>query len=163
VEPYKGQEEIIAWWRRQPPAATLAIVGNPITPAYGAHLASIIGDAKNIVTRFAWLPDEQLRLWLSAADAAIFNYREIFTSGAANLARSWGLPMLLPSRLDTVVLDEPTPSVQRFGDVSELGAKLDAAFALEPNFAAAGPWRKACAWDEVARLTADGYRLALGR
>jgi glycosyltransferase involved in cell wall biosynthesis len=162
VEPYKGQEEIIDWWRKNHPPATLAIVGNPITPEYAAQLTAVIGGAANIVTRFGWLPDEQLRLWLSAADAAIFNYREIFTSGAANLARSWGLPMLLPARLDTVVLDEPSPYVHRFAGWAEFGARLDAAFGIPPDFTAAAAWRAACSWDEVARLTAEGYRRALG-
>ena len=162
VEPYKGQDEVIAWWRRSQPDATLAIVGNPITPEYGAQLLGLIGDAKNIVTRFAWLPDEQLRLWLCAADCAVFNYRQIFTSGAANLARSWGLPILLPTRLDTIVLDEPTPFVHRFaGFDTDFEAKLRAALAITADFAAAAPWREACSWDEVARLTADGYRSAI--
>jgi glycosyltransferase involved in cell wall biosynthesis len=160
VEPYKGQEEIIAWWKKERPEVTLAIVGNPITPQYAAHVTATIGDDRNIVTQFGWLPDEQLRLWLSAADVAIFNYREIFTSGAANLARSWGLPMLLPARLDTVMLDEPTPFVRRFADFAEFGGQLREALAMGPDFAKAEPWRKACSWDEVARLTMEGYRLA---
>ena len=158
VEPYKGQEEVIRWWKENRPPATLAIVGKPESPEYAAHLASVIGDTPGITTRFGWLPDEQLRLWLCAADAAIFNYREIFTSGAANLARSWGLPMLLPARLDTVTLDEPTPTVRRFRDFTDFGAQLHAALEIPSDFAAAAPWRAACSWDAVARLTAEAYR-----
>jgi beta-1,4-mannosyltransferase len=163
IEPYKGQEQIIAWWRRRNPPATLAIVGKPITPEYGAHVTSTVGDATNIVTRYGWLPDDQLRLWLSAADVTIFNYRQIFTSGAANLARSWGLPMLLPARLDTVVLDEPSPLIHRFVSFEkDFAPALDAALRVAPDFAAAAAWRASHSWDEVARLTIEGYRRALG-
>jgi beta-1,4-mannosyltransferase len=162
VEPYKGQEEVIRWWRTQRPVAQLALVGQPITPAYGqAITASIAGD-RQILTRFGWIPDDQLRLWLSAADIVIFNYQEIFTSGAANLARSWGLPIVLPTRLDTVVLDEPNPYVHRFtGIPGNFGEKIAAALAVKPDFAAAAPWRESCSWNRVARLTADAYRDAL--
>ncbi len=162
VEPYKGQEEVIAWWKNSGSAATLAIVGNPITPEYSAQITALIGGAKTITSRLAWLPDEQLRLWLSAADAVVFNYREIFTSGAANLARSWGLPILLPARLDTVVLDEPTPFVRRFTDLeSDFAPQLSATLEVAPDYAAAAHWRAESSWDRVAAMTAAGYRAAL--
>ncbi len=162
VQPYKGQEEVIAWWRRKQPNATLVIVGNPITPEYAAQLLALIGDAKNIVTRFSWLSDDQLRLWLCAADCTVFNYRQIFTSGAANLARSWGLPILLPARLDTVVLDEPSLFVHRFSEFdTDFESALSKALGVTSNFEAAAPWREVRSWDKVAQLTAAGYRLAL--
>ena len=162
VEPYKGQEEIIAWWKQAKPDATLVIAGKPHTDEYRAHIEQFTAGVPNIITRFGWLDDTQLTLWLCAANVAIFNYRQIFTSGAANLARSWGLPMLLPKRLDTVALGEPSPFVHRFDRLdSGFAAKLDAAFRTAPDFSAAAQWRAACTWDTVARLTADGYRMAL--
>jgi glycosyltransferase involved in cell wall biosynthesis len=164
VEPYKGQEEIIAWWKQAKPDAALAIVGKPHTEEYCAHIAKLTEDAPNIVTHFGWLDDAQLRLWLCASDATIFNYRQIFTSGAANLARSWGLPILLPKRLDTVVLDEPSPFVRRFERLnSDFAGDLSETFRVTPDFAAAAHWRAGCTWNIVARLTADGYRMALAK
>jgi glycosyltransferase involved in cell wall biosynthesis len=164
VEPYKGQEEIIAWWKQAKPDATLAIIGKPHTDAYRAHIAQLTDGVPNIVTKFGWLDDTQLKLWLCASDATIFNYRQIFTSGAANLARSLGLPMLLPKRLDTVALDEPSPFVHRFERLdSDFAGQLEAAFRTAPDFSAAAKWRAECAWDRVARLTADGYRMALAK
>lgn len=162
VEPYKGQEEVIAWWKEARPDARLAIVGNPMTPDYQAEIRNAIGDASDIIAQFGFLPDEKLKLWLSAADAAVFNYRQIFTSGAASLARSWGLPLLIPSRLETVALAEPSPFVHRFTSIqTDFAAALQNALRMAPDFAAAAPWREACSWDTVARLTADGYSAAL--
>ena len=161
VEPYKGQEEIIEWWRNSGTDITLTIVGRPMNDEYRDHLKSRIGDAKNIIARFEWLPDSALHDGLCAADCTIFNYRQIFTSGAANLARSWGLPMLIPTRLDTVVLDEPTPFVHRFAAVdSEFESHLRRVLAVQPDFAAAAQWRADTNWDRVAELTLEGYRRA---
>ena len=163
IEPYKGQEEVIAWWRKARPDVALAIVGNPITPAYRAQIEKMIADAPGVVARFGWLPDEQLKLWLCAADVTVFNYRQIFTSGAANLARSWGVPIVLPARLDTVVLDEPSPFVQRFQSFeNDFADRLRRALQVAPDFSAAASWRASRSWDTVARLTAEGYRMALG-
>jgi glycosyltransferase involved in cell wall biosynthesis len=162
VEPYKGLEEIIAWWQWAQPDVRLAIIGKPMTPEYGSQIELQIGDFKNITHRFEWLPDILLRLWLSAADVTIFNYHHIFTSGAANLARSFGIPIVLPKRLDTVVLGEPTPYVHRFTNfATDFAEQLTAALAVQPDFAAAASWREASNWDTVARLTADGYRYAV--
>jgi glycosyltransferase involved in cell wall biosynthesis len=162
VEPYKGQEEIIEWWRRAQPNVTLAIIGRPISSDYAAHIVHSIGDAANITHRIGWLSEEHLRLWLSAADVAIFNYRRVFTSGAASLARSYGVPVLLPSRLETVFLDEPTLYVRRFISVGEdFGKQLTASLSVAPDFAMAASWREASSWEIIAALTAEGYRSAL--
>ena len=162
VQPYKGLEDVIAWWRKTDPPVTLAIVGKPASDEYAAHIARAIGDTPRILFRFEFLSDDALGLWLNAADAVISNYREIFTSGAASLARSYGVPLLLPRRLDTVDLAEPTPYVRRFTDLAtDFRAHLDAALSTLPDFAAAAPWREACNWGRLAELTMDGYRAAL--
>lgn len=162
VEPYKGLEEIIDWWRREKPAVTLAIVGKPNTEAYGKRILGLAESCESIKCELRWLPVERLRMWLSAADAVIFNYRQIFTSGAATLARSFGLPILLPARLKTVVLDEPSPFVHRF-DSFETGfaAALSSALAISPDFASASHWRQSHSWDIVASTTVKAYESVL--
>ena len=162
VQPYKGLEDVIAWWQEAQPPIKLAIVGKPVTDRYATHISRSIGDTSQILSRFEFLSDNALSLWLSAADVIISNYREIFTSGAASLARSYGVPLLLPRRLDTVELDEPTPYVRRFTDfATDFRIELDAALSMPPDFAAAASWRQACNWDRIADLTLDGYRCAL--
>ncbi len=164
VEPYKGQEEVIDWWKKNNPDALLVIAGKPMNNEYREHIQNRIGDAANIIVRFEWLDDRLLRDYLCAADCAIFNYRKIFTSGAANLARSWGLPMLLPRRLDTVVFDEPCPLVHRFEAIeNDFATCLSAALSNKADFEAAAGWRTATDWNRVAKLTLDGYRRAMAR
>lgn len=60
------------------------------------------------------LSNEELKTWLCAVDCCLFNYREIFCPGAASLARSFGIPLLIPERLQTAFLDEPHARLECF-------------------------------------------------
>jgi len=163
VEPYKGQEEVIAYWKEARPPARLLIVGKPSSPDYGQSLRQLAADVPGITLHFEWLTDPELALFLCAADCALFNYRAIFTSGAATLARSWGLPILLPARLDTVDLAEPNTRVLRFDSLdARFLQKLAAALAIAPDYDSAENWRERTSWARVAELTAAGYREVLG-
>ena len=163
VEPYKGIEEVLAHWRAARPETALCVVGRPCTPEYATHLTGLTQELRNVSLHLDWMPDEQLRLWLSAADAVLFNYRQIFTSGAASLARSWGLPIILPKRLATLDLAEPSPLVRRFESfATDFDAALAGALATTPSFAAAADWRAATAWSRIARATAAVYAGVLG-
>jgi len=159
VEPYKGVEEIISFWKREVPSVTLAIVGKPMTNTYGEAIGAMASDTFQVITRFGWLSDEALKLWLSAVDVVLFNYTSILTSGAACLARSWGVPILIREDLTTVDLDEPSPLVFRFD--TDLAAQLKNALSTVPDYSAASDWRAACDWRLVAQSTIDVYREAV--
>jgi len=162
VEPYKGQEDVIAHWRRAHPKARLVIVGKPRDAEYAAVIQDAVQNLPNVILRLGWLADPDLALYLSAADVALFNYRTIFTSGAASLARSWGLPLLIPARLTTVDLAEPNPRVARFDRLDgNFAERLTTILETRPDYAGAAPWRAQWAWSRVAELTAAGYREAL--
>jgi glycosyltransferase involved in cell wall biosynthesis len=159
VEPYKGIEPVLDWWRSSAPEATLAIAGKPFSPEYGAALTSLAQGSPKIRFDLAWQTDEALGRWLAAADCVLFHYKAIFTSGAACLARSLGIPILIPRRLDTVDLAEPHPLVFRFDALeTDFLPALQAALATGPDFAAAEEWRKTTAWERIAEQTACIYR-----
>jgi glycosyltransferase involved in cell wall biosynthesis len=163
VEPYKGQEEVLAYWKQAQPPARLLIVGKPESREYGKTIRRQAASVPNVTLYLEWLTEPELALFLSAADCALFNYRTIFTSGAASLARSWGLPVLIPARLDTVDLVEPDPRVLRFEALdSSFPQKLAAAMAIPSDYGAAEPWREQISWSRVAELTMAGYREVLG-
>jgi beta-1,4-mannosyltransferase len=161
VEPYKGIEDVLDFWRAARPRAQLMIIGRPNTPEYGAAIAARAEGVAEF--RPGWLTAADLREWLSAADAVLFNYRAIFTSGAACLARSYGVPLLIPRRLGTVELGEPSPWVCRFDLQSDLREKLEEGLQTKPNYDAAAPWREATAWPRIAAATAEVYREALAK
>jgi len=158
VEPYKGIEPVLDWWRAADPPATLAIAGKPFSPMYQAAILERAGASGKIRLELAWQTDEALKRWMAAADCVLFHYRAIFTSGAACLARSLGIPILIPRRLDTVDLAEPHPLVFRFEALeSDFRPALEAALAARPDYAAAAAWRQATAWSRIAEETARVY------
>ena len=156
VEPYKGIEEVLAWWRSERPPARLVVAGRPCTEAYGAAIAEA---ALGTELHLSWLDDPTLRRYLSACDAVLFNYRVIFTSGAASLARSLGVPLLLPARLRTVDLGEPDARVFRFASFeTDFAARLDEALKVGSDYEAAAAWRAEIAWPKIAAQHARVYR-----
>ncbi len=158
LQPYKGVEEVLSYWREAHPETLLVVAGEPMNPEYGRTIAAL-ADADRVRLDLQWLDDARLRLWLSAADAVVFNYRSIFTSGAACLARSYGVPVLLPTRLDTVELQEPSPLVFRFASfAADFATQLARALATGPDYAGAHRWRDSTTWEKVAAATAVAYR-----
>ena len=131
LTPNKGVEEFIDYWKRNGPDATLAIVGSlkirNLWPGMEALAAGIPGHR----AEFGFQTNEQLRLWFSAADCVAINYDRIYTSGVVSLARSYGIPVLLPGRHTTLDLQEPHASVFRFDSTeTDFGEKLKAALAV---------------------------------
>jgi len=160
VEPYKGIEPVLDWWRANSPPATLAIAGKPFSPEYADVLRMRGRGAKSRI-RFdlTWQSAQALERWLAAADCVLFHYRAILTSGAACAARSQGIPVLIPRRLATVDLAEPNERVFRFEELeTDFLEALERALAVKPDFASATDWREATAWEKVAEQTARVYR-----
>lgn len=164
LDPYKGIEEVVGWWKRHAVPASLHLVGKPASAEYAQELARAIGGSGNITLHAGWLDPDGLACWLAAADAALFNYRQCLTSGAACLARSLGLPVILPERLDTIDLGEPHPTVFRFKDwETDFPTQLARALAWERSPHVAAGWRASTAWAKIGASTVAAYRLALQR
>ena len=164
VSPYKGIDELLEFWVAKAPPARLLVVGPILNSQFAEGLRSMAGSSPSVDLRIGeqWLDDEALRLWLSAADCALFNYREIFTSGAASLARSYGVPVVIPSRLEAADLHEPHPLVFRFDSPStDLMDVLDAALSAGCSYDMAAQWRHDTRWEQVAQATVAAYRAHL--
>lgn len=166
VDPYKGIEEVLtAWAQAGEMDMELAIVGGVKDPAYAAALEAQVARMPNragIRLHLQRVEGRALADWMTAADSMLFNYRSILTSGSACLARSWGVPIALPARLNTVDLMEPCANVVRFGDApGSLLAAVRQAAAVGHLPEEAARYRAATAWDEIARQTANMYRQVL--
>ena len=162
VRPYKGSDELVRFWAENDLPYRLVVVGRKtLSEAFASRLYELAQGHNMIDLRLfdEWLDDAVLRVWLSASDCSIFNYREIFTSGAAALARSYGLPLLIPHRLASVDLDEPHPHVFRFDTLeTDFRVQLDRALATPSDYELADEWRQKTTWERVAEITASVYR-----
>jgi glycosyltransferase involved in cell wall biosynthesis len=160
--PYKGVEELIAFWKRANPKAVLTIVGWSPSSDYENKIKSQIAGVPGIDAHWGFQPDDQFRLWASAADCMVLNYQFIFTSGVACVARSWGVPVLLPRRLTTVDLMEPDPTVFRYDELdTDFESVLTRALGQPHDYEGASAWRQYTAWPAIAAETAKVYRRAL--
>jgi glycosyltransferase involved in cell wall biosynthesis len=160
VSPYKGTDELVRLWAEKHLPYRLVVIGPILSEAFANQLYGLAQGCGMIDLRLLneWLDDATLRAWLSASDCSIFNYREIFSSGAAGLARSYGLPLLIPRRLTSVDLDEPHPHVFRFDALStDFRTQLERALATPCDYNLADEWRRKTNWEEVAEATACVY------
>jgi glycosyltransferase involved in cell wall biosynthesis len=98
LRPYKGLEELLPAFRSLPgPDATLLIAGRPRPSDYAARLAAQAGADPRVRWHPHFVSDDQVQLWMNAADAVVLPYRQITTSGAAMLAWSFGKPVIAPA------------------------------------------------------------------
>jgi beta-1,4-mannosyltransferase len=98
VRGYKGTDELVAAFHALPdPAARLLIAGKPRGDGIAERLrAAVVADPR-IRLHLGHVPDEELQVWLRAADVVTLPFRDILTSGSAILALSFGRPVVAPA------------------------------------------------------------------
>ncbi len=94
--------------REEPAKRPILVVAGSISDeGLEAAIRRRIRGHADIVFHPAFIPDEDIQLYMNAADAVVLPYREILTSGTAVLAMSFGRAVIAP-RLGTLrdVLDQ---------------------------------------------------------
>ena len=122
IRPYKGLEELLpAFAEIAYPQARLLIAGQSRPRDYAGQLASSGSD-----TRIQWHPqfiaNDDVQVWMNAADVVVLPYRHITTSGAAMLAWSFGKPVIAPQLPAFVELMDKAPLLGILYDPSNLAA-----------------------------------------
>lgn len=100
---YKNPDGLIEAFRRTDAEAVLLIAGAPQSAEFGERLRGLAEGDKRIRLNLGFVRDDDLGLWLRAADLAIFPYRNVTNSGSALLALSFDLPLVVP---DEPVFDD---------------------------------------------------------
>jgi beta-1,4-mannosyltransferase len=164
LAPYKGIEEIIEFWIREKLNIVLILAGPPSDIGFEGTLKRIAGNSHNVVLHLRKVSDEDLVAFLAGSDCTIFNYQKLLTSGSAALARSVGIPLLFPERIQTVDLGEPSPRVFRFKKLDrDFIVQLQRAVQLSVDYESAADWRQNTSWQVVAAKTVAAYHRILGR
>ena len=89
------------------PDARLVIAGRAVDGAYAARLTAAAKGDERIHLDLGFVPDEDLQVYLRAADVVAAPFLEIFTSGSVLLAMSFERAVIAPRRGCVVdVLDE---------------------------------------------------------
>ena len=97
VRPYKGLEACIRSFRNiEDPCARLMITGKPITDAFAQELHRCCAPDQRIRCAFGFVADDDLQVYLNAADVMVLPFQNIFTSGSLILGMSFSRPIVAP-------------------------------------------------------------------
>ena len=168
IRPYKGVIELIHSFRRlDTKNATLLIVGKPHNKRFLELLKEEAGGSSvRLIPRF--VSDDEIQIYLNAADILVLPYTDILTSGVVMLAISFGKPIIAPrTGCLSDVLDNSGSflydSTDKYG---LLNAMKDALFSRgrlremgDYNFTLA----KKFDWQDIAASTHEVYRSCFHR
>jgi beta-1,4-mannosyltransferase len=165
VRPYKGVVELLEAFAALPDqGARLVIAGRALDMDYVDRLEALARADDRVLLRLGFVPDDELQVYLRAADVAATPFLEIFTSGSVLLAMSFGLPVIAPRRgcvAETV--DEQGGILYDPADPAGLADALGRALGADrdADLAPMGAHNLArlddLSWDRVAASTLEVY------
>jgi glycosyltransferase involved in cell wall biosynthesis len=129
-------------------------------------------DRGQIVLKIQFIPDDEMEVYLKAADVLVLPYNEIFQSGVLFLGYSFGLPVIATDvgSFREEIVEGETGFLCRPGDPADLARTIATYFAsdLYRNLGTRRQDIKDYAdvhhsWDAVAELTRNVYSELLGR
>ncbi len=165
VRSYKGVWELLEAFERLPePDARLVIAGETVDGAYAARLTAAAKGDERIHLSLGFVPDEELQLYLRAADVVAAPFLEIFTSGSVLLAMSFERAVIAPRRGCVIdVLDDAGGILYDADDPQGLEGALRVAMTadLEAMGRHNGAGLERFDWHRVAAATRDVYEAAL--
>lgn len=165
IRPYKGVLELIdAFKRLEQSQAKLLIIGKPLNNEVANDVVIKCTKDERIRTVLKFVPDDELQIYMNAADIVVLPYKNILTSGAIILAMSFGKPVIAPS-IGCIrdVLDNEGGSLYVTSDegglLKAMKSVLDANLKKmgEHNFELAKQLR----WDDIAKRTYEVYEQCL--
>lgn len=103
LQPYKGLEELLAAFeelaaRRPSRPVRLVVAGNAPDESFGAALRVWAAGHDDATFEISPIPIEDVQYFYRAADVAVLPYRRALNSGAAMLAVTFGVPVLVAAR-----------------------------------------------------------------
>lgn len=97
IKPYKNCDALIKeFGEAKLSEYVLVIAGKPDSPKYKQQLELLAKEHNNIDLRLEFIPNDQVHLYMSAADRVILPYKSILNSGALLLALSFNKPVIAP-------------------------------------------------------------------
>jgi glycosyltransferase involved in cell wall biosynthesis len=167
IRPYKNVPALIETFARVAgPDDHLLVAGNPHTPAARAAVERAAATHDRVRTRLEYVPDDEVRTYLLAADVVALPFRDTLTSGSAVLAMSFGRAFVAPAMgcLPALVGDDGGAILYDPDDDAGLADALRAA--ASADLAAMGARNRervaSFEWDDIAARTAAVYRAAGG-
>jgi len=97
IRPYKQVPRLVEEFAGMPETdMRLVVAGHPTDMAEVRKMESTSRTDDRIKTTFEFIPDEDMQIYLNAADAIVLPYRDVLTSGSAILGMSFRKPIIGP-------------------------------------------------------------------
>jgi glycosyltransferase involved in cell wall biosynthesis len=99
IRPYKALDTLLDVFEElgaEDPTLHLLIAGRVSANPAADHLRERCARNDRVTSRFEHVDDDELQVWMKAADLAVLPYRDILNSGAFLLAQTFGLPVVAP-------------------------------------------------------------------
>jgi len=118
IRPYKGLDRLLDLVERlhaADPRLRLLVAGALADQPGAAQLAERLASAPGTVSTTRRVRDDEVQVWMRAADLAVLPYLRVLNSGAFLLAETFGLPVVAP-RVGALAEREGERHVRLFGD-----------------------------------------------
>ena len=165
IRPYKNVPLLIRTFRQlEDSRATLCIAGKPDTTELAREIETAVGDDLRIKVVAGFIPDDDVQLYLRAADLAVLPFAEILNSGSSLLALSFDCPVLIPNKgaMDELARRVGKDWVQTYdGDLNVQILDQALRWALDMRRAPRAPLEQ-FDWAQVAGQTMDAYEQICG-
>jgi glycosyltransferase involved in cell wall biosynthesis len=97
IRQYKGIPDLLKVFQRlKSNDSTLLIVGNPKSDAVVRKLEKECQGMENVKLYLEYIPDDEIQIYMNAADFVVLPFKDILTSGSMMLALSFGKPIIVP-------------------------------------------------------------------
>ncbi|UWG50188.1 Glycosyltransferase [Halalkaliarchaeum sp. AArc-CO] len=96
IRPYKNVLELVETFRTVEGDARLLIVGNPWDETIENRVRHACESDERVEAVFEYVSDEEVQVYMGAADAIVLPYDSILTSGSAVLGMSFGRAVVAP-------------------------------------------------------------------
>lgn len=163
IRPNKGLEDLIAAFvQANASDALLLIAGRPWPPqSYVDEVRQLAQAHPSIMLYAQEIADDEMQVYLNAADVLAFPFRQVLTSSSAILAMSFGRPIIAP-RLGCLpeLVGTNAGFIYEAGDVASLAAAIEQASHadLATMGAAAKRWATVATWRDLAAQSLTVYR-----
>jgi glycosyltransferase involved in cell wall biosynthesis len=168
LHPYKGVDLLIDAVAMLPPepSTRLVVAGECSDGDYRRLLETAARRAGDrVCLSLERVPDDELQVFLGAADVAAFPFRSVTNSGSVLLALGFGVPVVIPD-LPELAGIPAAAAIRYFGGVSDLAHALRrvstaAESERRERATAATAFASAQSWDDVAEATLAVYAQVL--
>jgi glycosyltransferase involved in cell wall biosynthesis len=99
IRPYKNVPDLVRTFSTiDDEDARLLIVGNPWSDALEREISDLCAHDDRVDEVLEFVPDDDIQLYMNAADVTVFPFSEVLTSGTTMLGMSFARPVVAPRK-----------------------------------------------------------------